>query len=126
MLPCILHDARYLHELLAPPEPPYPRPRKVEDLGAYGDYIISLLSLPDGSTLVGGVGGHLKRRTADSTWEDLGAYGNNINSLLSLPDGSTLVGGGGGKLQRWAPDPQELQRWKERKLQPPEIPEMPE
>src|SRR3989337_369322 len=97
--PCVLHDQMFMEELLHPEEQP-PDIEKTREW-EYGDNILSICSMPDGSALVGGIGGKIMRADKNgTTLKDVGEYGNAIWSICPMPDGSALVGGIGGKIMR--------------------------
>ena len=79
--PCVLHDQRFMEELLHPEEQPpdFEKTREWE----YGNTIWSIYPMPDGSALVGGEGGKLH------LWEvpenKLRAYHERMSKIPEVP-----------------------------------------
>ena len=128
--PCVLHDQRFMEELLHPEEQP-PDIEKTKEW-EYGHDILSICSMPDGSALVGGREGKIKRLDKNgTTLKDVGEYGNTIRSISLVVDFSAmkksiLVGGGDGKLHLWEVPEDKLRAYNERMSKIPEVPPMPE
>ena len=119
-----------MEELLHPEEQP-PDIEKTKEW-EYGNTILSICSMPDGSALVGGDGGKIMRLDKNgTTLKDVGEYDNDIWSIslavdFSAMKKSILVGGNGGKLHLWEVPEDKLLAYHERMSKIPEVPPMPE
>lgn len=105
-------------------------PEDARELYDAGEQALAARPLPDGSIIFGVRGGDIKRwdpaQQGDDRVQVLANYGEPIRAISVTSDHSFLVGGGGGKIARYAIPGHLLRAHRERKLQGPETPPMPE
>lgn len=111
-------------------DPQAPEGHREEVLATFDHKIRAMTTLPDGTCLLGGVDGRIfwcdPQRSGGERIQEIGNYGEAIYAMDPTSDHSFLVGGAHGAIAEFSIPEQALREYRERKLEGPVVPPMPE